>query len=38
LKNAIEWCVSTTVFTDKPTGIITASASGANGHAKLKLK
>jgi len=24
LKNAIEWCVATTVFTDKPLGIITA--------------
>src|SRR5215510_13930774 len=28
LKNAIEWCVSTTVFSDKPMGLITASASG----------
>ena len=28
LKNAIEWCVSTTVFTDKPVGLITASANG----------
>ena len=28
LKNAIEWCVSTTVFSDKPIGLITASASG----------
>src|SRR4051812_46471227 len=25
LKNAIEWCVSTTIFTDKPVGLITAS-------------
>jgi NAD(P)H-dependent FMN reductase len=26
--NAIEWCVSTTVFSDKPVGLITASADG----------
>lgn len=37
LKNAIEWCVSETVFTDKPTGLITASASGEKGHEELKL-
>ena len=37
LKNAIEWCVSTTVFSDKPTGIITASASGEKGHEELKM-
>ena len=37
LKNAIEWCVSTTVFSDKPIGLITASASGEKGHAELKL-
>lgn len=37
LKNAIEWCVSTTVFTDKPIGLITASASGEKGHAELQL-
>ena len=37
LKNAIEWCVSTTVFTDKPTGLITASASGKKGHEELQL-
>lgn len=28
LKNAIEWFVSTTIFTDKPVGFIIASASG----------
>ena len=28
LKNVIEWCVSTTIFSGKPVGIITASASG----------
>jgi chromate reductase, NAD(P)H dehydrogenase (quinone) len=32
LKNAIEWCVSTTVLSDKPTGLITASAHGQKGH------
>jgi len=37
LKNAIEWCVATTVFSDKPTGIITASASGQKGHQELQL-
>lgn len=37
LKNAIEWCVSTTVFSDKPTGFITASASGEKGHEELQL-
>lgn len=37
LKNAIEWCVSTTVLTDKPLGIITASLDGEKGHEELKL-
>ncbi len=37
LKNVIEWCVSTTVFSDKPTGLITASASGEKGHEELQL-
>ncbi len=37
LKNAIEWCVSTTVFSDKPVGLITASASGIRGHEELQL-
>lgn len=37
LKNAIEWCVSTTVFSDKPIGLITASANGEKGHEELKL-
>lgn len=37
LKNAIEWCVSTTVFSDKPTGLITASAGGQKGHEELQL-
>lgn len=37
LKNAIEWCVATTVFSDKPIGLITASAHGQKGHEELKL-
>ena len=37
LKNAIEWCVSTTVFSDKAVGLITASASGEKGHEELQL-
>lgn len=37
LKNLIEWSVSTTIFSNKPTGIITASANGEKGHDELKL-
>jgi NAD(P)H-dependent FMN reductase len=37
LKNAIEWCVSTTVFSGKPVGIITASADGRKGHEEIQL-
>ncbi|WP_426486009.1 NADPH-dependent FMN reductase [Flavobacterium sp. 2] len=37
LKNALEWCVSTTVFSGKKTGLITASASGEMGHEQLLL-
>ena len=37
MKNAIEWCVSTTVFSDKPTGLITAAAGGQKGHDELQL-
>lgn len=37
LKNAMEWCVSTTLFTDKACGLITASASGVKGHEELQL-
>ncbi|WP_236973937.1 NADPH-dependent FMN reductase [Membranihabitans maritimus] len=37
LKNILEWCVSTTVLSDKPVGIITASTSGIKGHEELKL-
>ena len=37
LKNVIEWCVATAIFNDKPTGLITASASGQHAHEELKL-
>ncbi len=37
LKNAIEWTVSTTVFSDKPTALITASSSGQKAHESLLL-
>lgn len=37
LKNVLEWCVSTTVFLNKPIGIITASADGQQGHKELQL-
>ncbi|QHT70243.1 NAD(P)H-dependent oxidoreductase [Rhodocytophaga rosea] len=37
LKNAIEWCVATTVFYEKPIGLITASADGQKGHEELQL-
>lgn len=37
LKNLIEWCVSTTVFSRKPTALITASALGIKGHEELQL-
>ena len=37
LKNAIEWCVATTIFSGKPTGLITASASGQKGQEELRL-
>ncbi|PKL78616.1 MAG: FMN reductase [Ignavibacteriae bacterium HGW-Ignavibacteriae-4] len=37
LKNAIEWCVSTTVFSHKPTAIIVAAASGEKAYESLGL-
>ena len=37
LKNAIEWTVSTTIFTNKPTALITASSSGTKAHEALQL-
>lgn len=35
LKNAIDWTVSSTVFSKKPTALITASSLGEKGHASL---
>lgn len=37
LKNAIEWCIATTIFSEKPIGLITASASGEKGHEQLQI-
>ncbi|MES2760593.1 MAG: NADPH-dependent FMN reductase [Bacteroidota bacterium] len=37
LKNAIEWTVSTTIFSDKTTALITASSSGEKAHESLLL-
>lgn len=37
LKNMLEWCVSTTIFSEKPVAVITASASGEKGHEELLL-
>ncbi len=37
LKNAIEWTVSTTVFSNKPVAIITAATSGEKAHESLNL-
>lgn len=37
LKNALEWCVSTTIFLNKKIGLITASASGEMAHDQLSL-
>ncbi|MGZ3881655.1 MAG: NADPH-dependent FMN reductase [Flavisolibacter sp.] len=36
VKNAIEWCVSATIFSGKPVALITASASGAAAHQSLQ--
>ena len=36
-KNAIEWTVSTTLFTDKPTALITAASSGQKAYEALNL-
>lgn len=37
LKNAIEWCVATTIFSEKPTVLITAAANGEKAHEELIL-
>jgi chromate reductase len=36
LKNAVEWTVSTVIFTDKPTALITASSSGNKAYEALQ--
>lgn len=36
-KNAIEWTVSTTLFTGKPGALITAASSGHKAHEALQL-
>src|SRR5215467_8599178 len=37
LKNAIEWCVATTVFSEKPLGIITAATNGIKCHEQVQM-
>lgn len=37
MKNAFEWCVSTTIFSQKKVGLITASASGEKAQEELAL-
>ena len=37
LKNILEWCVSTVVFSNKKVAIITASAHGVKGHEELQM-
>ena len=37
LKNLLEWLVSTTLLTGKPTALITASAAGEKAHEALQL-
>jgi len=35
LKNALDWCVSSVVFSNKPTALITSSLNGLKGHQSL---
>lgn len=37
LKNAIDWTVSSTAFSDKPVALITAASGGENAHAAFSL-
>lgn len=37
LKNLMEWCVATTIFSDKPAAIIVASADGRKSFEDIKL-
>ncbi|WP_333865481.1 NADPH-dependent FMN reductase [Sphingobacterium sp.] len=36
LKNLLEWCAATTIFTDKPVSIITAAAQGETAYVELQ--
>lgn len=37
LKNLLEWCVATTIFSDKPLSVIVASADGRKALEEIKL-
>jgi chromate reductase, NAD(P)H dehydrogenase (quinone) len=37
LKNALDWTVSTTIFSDKAVGLITAASDGRKAHAAMSL-
>jgi chromate reductase, NAD(P)H dehydrogenase (quinone) len=37
LKNALDWTVSSTVFSDKPVALITAASNGEKAHASMAL-
>ncbi len=37
LKNALDWTVSTTVFSDKPVALVTAASGGEKAHAAFAL-
>ncbi|MBX3255069.1 MAG: NAD(P)H-dependent oxidoreductase [Chitinophagaceae bacterium] len=37
LKNVLEWCVATTIFSEKPLAIIVASADGRKSFEEIKL-
>ncbi len=37
LKNALDWTVSSTVFSDKPVALITAASNGEKAHASMSL-
>jgi chromate reductase, NAD(P)H dehydrogenase (quinone) len=37
LKNALEWTVSTVIFSEKPIAIITAASSGETAHTSIQL-
>jgi NAD(P)H-dependent FMN reductase len=37
LKNALDWTVSSTIFSDKPVALITAASNGEKAHASMAL-